>query len=52
MSGTEATTTDTSTTTGYVHPEVLVETSWVAQHLNDPVLRLVEADENVFLWHL
>ena len=22
--------------TGYVHPEVLVDTDWVAQHLDDP----------------
>ncbi len=29
---------------GYVHPEVLVETDWVAQHLDDPGLRLVEVD--------
>ncbi len=29
---------------GYVHPEVLVETSWVADHLNDPKLRLIEVD--------
>ena len=29
---------------GYTHPEVLVETSWVAEHLHDPKLRLVEVD--------
>ncbi|MGH2374156.1 MAG: sulfurtransferase [bacterium] len=29
---------------GYAHPEVLVETDWVAPHLNDPSLRLVEVD--------
>ena len=28
----------------YQHPEVLVSTDWVAQHLNDPNLRLVEVD--------
>jgi thiosulfate/3-mercaptopyruvate sulfurtransferase len=28
----------------YKHPEVLVSTDWVAQHLNDPGLRLVEVD--------
>ena len=27
---------------GYLHPELLVETSWVAQHLNDPGVRLVD----------
>ncbi len=36
-------------TSGYAHPEVLVETSWVAEHLTDPVLRLIEADEEVML---
>src|SRR5947209_4365915 len=28
----------------YARPEVLVTTDWVAQHLNDPGLRLVEVD--------
>ncbi len=28
----------------YAHPEVLVETSWVADHVNDPRVRLVEVD--------
>ena len=28
----------------YKHPEVLVSTDWVAQHLNDPKIRLVEVD--------
>ena len=28
----------------YKHPEVLVSTEWVAQHHNDPKLRLVEVD--------
>lgn len=31
-------------TNGYAHPEVIVETDWVAQHLNDPKLRYVEVD--------
>jgi thiosulfate/3-mercaptopyruvate sulfurtransferase len=31
-------------TNGYTHPEVLVETDWVADHLGDPNLRLVEVD--------
>jgi thiosulfate/3-mercaptopyruvate sulfurtransferase len=31
-------------TNGYAHPEVIVETDWVAQHLKDPGLRLVEVD--------
>jgi thiosulfate/3-mercaptopyruvate sulfurtransferase len=28
----------------YVHPEVLVSTSWVAEHLNDPKVKLIEVD--------
>jgi thiosulfate/3-mercaptopyruvate sulfurtransferase len=29
---------------GYAHPEALVETQWVADHLRDPGVRLVEVD--------
>jgi thiosulfate/3-mercaptopyruvate sulfurtransferase len=29
---------------GYAHPEMLVETGWVEDHLNDVMLRLVEVD--------
>src|SRR2546430_14864262 len=28
----------------YAHPEVLVSTDWVAQHANDPKVRVVEVD--------
>ncbi|MGE0353549.1 MAG: sulfurtransferase [Gemmatimonadales bacterium] len=35
---------------GYVHPEVLVSTGWVAQHLEDPGVRLVESDEDLLLY--
>jgi thiosulfate/3-mercaptopyruvate sulfurtransferase len=35
---------------GYAHPEVLVSTEWVAEHLNDPKVRLVESDEDVLLY--
>ena len=34
----------------YVHPEVLVDTDWVAAHLNDPNIRLVESNEDVLLY--
>ncbi len=37
---------------GYAHPEVLVDTSWVADHLNDPHVRLIEADEDVLLYEV
>jgi thiosulfate/3-mercaptopyruvate sulfurtransferase len=30
--------------TDYVHPEVLVDTAWVADHLNDPKVKIVEVD--------
>jgi thiosulfate/3-mercaptopyruvate sulfurtransferase len=35
---------------GYVHPEVLVSTDWVAEHLDDPDVRLIESDEDVLLY--
>ena len=31
-------------------PDSLVETAWVAEHLDDPAIRLVEADEDVLLY--
>lgn len=34
----------------YAHPEVLVSTDWVAEHLHDPKLRIVESDEDVLLY--
>ncbi len=34
----------------YAHPEVLVETDWVAQHLNDKNIRIVESDEDILLY--
>lgn len=35
----------------YAHPEVLVETDWVAEHLNDPNVRLVESNEDILLYN-
>jgi len=35
---------------GYAHPEVLVSTAWVAEHLNDPQVRLVESNEDILLY--
>lgn len=37
---------------GYAHPDVLVETAWVAEHQNDPALRLIEADEDVLFYDI
>jgi len=36
--------------TSYARPEVLVSTEWVAQHLSDPKVRIVESDEDVLLY--
>jgi thiosulfate/3-mercaptopyruvate sulfurtransferase len=30
---------------GYAHPELLVETEWLAEHLDDPSIRIVDCDE-------
>ncbi|HLU11438.1 MAG TPA: sulfurtransferase [Oceanobacillus sp.] len=35
---------------GYAHPEVLVSTDWVAEHLNDPNVRLIESNEDPLLY--
>jgi len=35
---------------GYAHPEVLVSTEWLAAHLGDPSLRIIESDEDVLLY--
>jgi thiosulfate/3-mercaptopyruvate sulfurtransferase len=52
MSGTESATSGLSAVSGYAHPEVLVETSWVAENLNNPTIRLIEADEDVLLYEV
>lgn len=36
----------------YAQPHILVETEWVAQHLNDPTIRIVESDEDVLLYEV
>ena len=35
---------------GYAHPEYLVETSWVENHMDDPHVRIVESDEDYLLY--
>jgi thiosulfate/3-mercaptopyruvate sulfurtransferase len=35
---------------GYAHPDTLVTTEWVAEHLNDPSVRLVESNEDILLY--
>jgi thiosulfate/3-mercaptopyruvate sulfurtransferase len=34
----------------YAHPEVLVDTNWVAEHGNDAGVRVIEADEDILLY--
>jgi len=34
----------------YSKPELLVTTAWMAEHLNDPGLVVVESDEDVLLY--
>jgi thiosulfate/3-mercaptopyruvate sulfurtransferase len=34
----------------YAHPDYLVDTEWVAAHLNDPDVRLIESDEDPLLY--
>ncbi len=40
----------TDTTNEYANPAALVSTEWVATHLADPKVRLVESDEDVLLY--
>ena len=35
---------------GYARPDVLVDTNWVAQHLNDPAVRIIESNEDQLLY--
>jgi thiosulfate/3-mercaptopyruvate sulfurtransferase len=35
---------------GYAHPETLVSTEWVAAHLHDPSVRILESNEDILLY--
>ena len=35
---------------GYTHPEALVSTDWVAEHLDDPNIRIVESNEDPLVY--
>jgi thiosulfate/3-mercaptopyruvate sulfurtransferase len=37
---------------GYANPDVLVSTQWVADHLNDLDIRIVESNEDILLYDL
>ncbi len=41
---------DDITARGYADPDVLVSTDWVARHLHDPAVRLVESNEDQLLY--
>ncbi len=36
----------------YTHPEVLVTTDWVEEHLKDPKIRILESNEDILLYDL
>lgn len=36
----------------YVHPELLVSTQWVSEHINDDNIVVVESDEDVLLYEI
>lgn len=36
----------------YAHPEYLVDTEWVTNHLNDPNVRIIESDEDPLLYSI
>jgi len=38
--------------TAFAHPEVLVTTEWVVEHIKDPKVRIVESDEDVLLYDI
>ncbi|MDZ4770154.1 MAG: sulfurtransferase [Chloroflexota bacterium] len=38
------------TTPGYARPDVLVDTDWLAAHLDDPSIRIVESNEDPLLY--
>lgn len=39
-------------TAGFTHPEVLVSTDWVMNHIKDPKVRVVESDEDLLLYDI
>ncbi len=36
----------------YAHPDVLVSTQWVEDHLDDPSIRIVESNEDILLYKM
>lgn len=52
MSDTEGASSDANASSGYAHADVLVSTAWVAEHLDDAHIRIIEADEDVLLYEI
>lgn len=50
LSGQETFSLDAAGNGQYAHPEALVNTDWIAQHLNDPNVRIIESNEDVLLY--
>jgi thiosulfate/3-mercaptopyruvate sulfurtransferase len=50
--GTDAPADRSATDQGYATPNVLVTTEWLAAHLDDPLVRVIESDEDVLLYDL
>jgi thiosulfate/3-mercaptopyruvate sulfurtransferase len=40
------------TAKGYAHPDALVSTDWLAAHLEDSSIRIIESDEDVLLYDM
>jgi thiosulfate/3-mercaptopyruvate sulfurtransferase len=50
MTTTAATLTPSIDEKGYARPAALVSTAWLADHLDDPAVRILESDEDVLLY--
>jgi thiosulfate/3-mercaptopyruvate sulfurtransferase len=50
MTPTQTSTDQAIANKGYARPEALVSTQWLADHLNDPKIRIAESDEDVLLY--
>ncbi len=49
---TPSTTDSNATFQEYAHPEVLVTTQWVADHIDDPNVVVLESDEDIMLYEI
>ena len=51
-SGAAQTSDDSIEPKGYARPDALVSTTWLAAHLDDPAIRILESDEDVLLYDI